>query len=1006
MSARLSGSAILLCVTSLLAAAASATTFAPIPDQSLSQRAPVIAEITVVSQNPSPAPEHPATEYLIHVDRLLKGSVAGSALVVRVPGGAAAGELGLVVWGAPAFRDDDRALLFLVPNADGSYHLLDLMLGAFHEVALGERRLAVRDLAESGEIEPGAAGALGVAPAHEGARDFARFADWLADRAAGGRRPADYQVPLAAGELDQAERLAHAGKGDAGLHAPAGGEQEDAAAAFAGATRSLAGLDRFDGHNSILYGNSGGNPDLPAFSCGAGGLASLSGTWYDRDRQVLGGNVILAAGVACLFAGQAVPAEGGLQALLAHDQRQAALGARSMEAALGARSMEAALAARSMEAALAARSMEAALAARPGEAEAAALDRTRAHRPHGVRPPPASSAVYMGRGYQPRGCGFDLNRNGIFGEAADCHICDGTTADPLGSGGRDNLVYVACGMGNDNPGCGGPGNPCGSIKYAWNSRTLPAGSAGSDIICFRGTCREDSITPGVSGKPGTYTVAKGGSEAQDWQLPTRPTMLVGWDYDHNGQYPPYDKGDTAVLEGSGLAHALRLNVNTTNSYVEMAHFTVRNYGTGGTGGSFPAGAGFATLGGANGQSSHLYFHDISVQNVNAGAPLDSNRIIFDFFGLSTTQLRYVTVHNLEVLNSGGYFARGSGPTAPGSPESGPFRFKNITYRALGCSDSGAGACADPGSEAHVVGFKLWGYISGVEVLDSIFDLNVGAWRPHASGFGATAFLPAQCSRNWTIRNNEIDNFKVGLTVQGYAWGYCDGAGARPVDHVVFDRNTFRNTYSPWVYGNNGVSIIGGGPNPATSVGNVLVSNNFFSAPTGWQGMAYIDAGNNGGPDPGVLQFVNNTTVAPMSRPGFGAFTLVKSNNFVPQTVAIVNNIVAGFGGGGGENIHSEYIPAVWGVNSNVYDPNGSFTYNRVAFGNLAGLRAAAGSDGGSRVCSPSFVNPAGGDFHLNGADSCAKDAGTAVGNLVTWDIDGNGRPKGLGWDVGAHEVQH
>src|ERR1700730_16687870 len=119
MSARLSCSAFLVWVTSLLGAAASATTFVPIPDQRLAQRAPVIAETTIVAQNPSPAPDHPATEYLIHVDRLLKGSVAGSALVVRVPGGGAAGEMGLAVWGAPAFRDDDRALLFLVPNADG-----------------------------------------------------------------------------------------------------------------------------------------------------------------------------------------------------------------------------------------------------------------------------------------------------------------------------------------------------------------------------------------------------------------------------------------------------------------------------------------------------------------------------------------------------------------------------------------------------------------------------------------------------------------------------------------------------------------------------------------------------------------------------------------------------------------------------------------------------------------------------------------------------------------------
>jgi hypothetical protein len=49
---------------------------------------------------------------------------------------------------------------------------------------------------------------------------------------------------------------------------------------------------------------------------------------------------------------------------------------------------------------------------------------------------------------------------------------------------------------------------------------------------------------------------------------------------------------------------------------------------------------------------------------------------------------------------------------------------------------------------------------------------------------------------------------------------------------------------------------------------------------------------------------------------------------------------------------------------------------------------------------PGFVNAAGADFHLQ-SNSPAKDAGTAV--LVLEDFDGNSRPLGTAYDIGAHE---
>ena len=53
-----------------------------------------------------------------------------------------------------------------------------------------------------------------------------------------------------------------------------------------------------------------------------------------------------------------------------------------------------------------------------------------------------------------------------------------------------------------------------------------------------------------------------------------------------------------------------------------------------------------------------------------------------------------------------------------------------------------------------------------------------------------------------------------------------------------------------------------------------------------------------------------------------------------------------------------------------------------------------------RSGAPAFVNPAGRNYHIT-ASSAARDAGTNAG--VTTDIDGNARPQGAGYDIGADE---
>jgi hypothetical protein len=189
----------------LLPSPACATSYVRMTDADLADQAPVIAEVVVQGLHSGVSPvvaaprPIPSTYHEVEVERVLKGSLPSDRAIVRIPGGVGLDGVGFEVFGAPELIPGDRLLVFLTPRKDGTWDLLHLLLGVFRAVDEGIGTFAVRDLSEAHEVRmPGRV----LPPEAPGTvRDFDRFASWLADRALGIDRPADYRVELPKGGL-------------------------------------------------------------------------------------------------------------------------------------------------------------------------------------------------------------------------------------------------------------------------------------------------------------------------------------------------------------------------------------------------------------------------------------------------------------------------------------------------------------------------------------------------------------------------------------------------------------------------------------------------------------------------------------------------------------------------------------------------------------------------------------------------------------------------------------
>ena len=690
----------------------------------------------------------------------------------------------------------------------------------------------------------------------------------------------------------------------------------------------------------------------------------------------------------------------------------------------------------------------------------------------------------LATGYSPRACPFDMNGDGIIGGVGDCNVCDGNphNQDPDGDNQDEWLVYVDCQNGDDNNSCGSPDAPCQTLKHALEDRVDQAPEdRGEAIVCFTGTCMIPGSTPvckdqtcdgkrktgsddayaqidhsGIQkcGEFGPGCLAKDAAyytrqqdesrlEQRDFQYPMNPAMLIGWDTDGDGEYPPVDPDDKSVITNGGIGGRKVFasigrhdkGVATTSAF-EAAAFTVKNWSNG----CCSDGNTFWSLNDTL-SAKWLYFHDIKLDEVNSGNETDGNNAVWLMF--KTRDAAFWAFENLDGTatdkNAGGIGGRvwrgacespGEGGNIGG--ESGPFRFAHSTLEHQYCNNTDAGV--HDTKQCNPVIRKIWGWCRGAEDIDNVYtarvDLADGTTAENGNNKGNGSLWG--CSvRDIDIVGNRFQDFSPAITFQPDLDKNQDtpcGAGSssnrRRADDIIATRNIIRldgvqNEPQGRTWGIY-VESAKGGEWDETIDGLRIENNTIFALGDKLHSCINLGPGY-GGPSgscatnhpfqKGWKIFGNTCYGNPAGKQKNGSLSIfgVDGTQACKAPVEIKNNIFAGIREGR-DNIGVK--GGLWSnldVNFNVYDPKGGFEAGQIDVKQLKDWRQetaahpqSQGLDKQSFECEPAFVSLPTGDIHLLEDDNCARNRATTLASATVVDIDGEKRDAP--WDVGADEV--
>ena len=253
----------------------------------------------------------------------------------------------------------------------------------------------------------------------------------------------------------------------------------------------------------------------------------------------------------------------------------------------------------------------------------------------------------------------------------------------------------------------------------------------------------------------------------------------------------------------------------------------------------------------------------------------------------------------------------------------------------------------------------------------------------------------------TLSGNTVQGNTATTASTGYGFGgglYLEGSDATTLSGNTVQGNT-ANTASG---GSGGGLYLGN--SDATLSGNMVVSNAASTASWGYGGGLYlyrsdatlinnVVADNQANTQGSGLYFKGSDTD---STSGRLIHTTIAHNRSSGQgvyvdaytTLAFTNTIIAGH--------HSVGIAVTTGSTATL---EATLWYNN---GSDTGGGGTIVTGAVNVYDDPAFVNPSAWDYHLTGG-SAAIDAGVDAG--MTTDIDGDTRPQGAGYDIGADELR-
>lgn len=373
----------------------------------------------------------------------------------------------------------------------------------------------------------------------------------------------------------------------------------------------------------------------------------------------------------------------------------------------------------------------------------------------------------------------------------------------------------------------------------------------------------------------------------------------------------------------------------------------------------------------------------------SGISMDKSNGLFQITGK-----QYIRVSGLRVVNSAHEGIRVQGPGT-----SNIIIEKNYIYGTSGSGISawgvvGSGNCAPNCAYDGIVNIVIDGNelnnvftgkngdvgeeisiamgVDTFEVKNNHIHDGLNSQSDVGQGIGGEGIDAKQGVRNGKIYNNQVHNLKrpARATVGIYIGEW---------DRSTYNIDVFNNV----VHDIDGYGIMvgteRGGPVDSIRIYNNVVYNNLRD------GVIIDSYGQPHGPISNV-KIVNNVAYGNGLEPGRGGIVVFDNN---AKNVVVRNNIVSK---------NREFQISVPSGSSNIATSNNLIDgYRGFAWSIYKETYGGPNSVTGD----PRFVNPGNADFHLSGS-SPAIDKGTST-DAPNADLDGNARPKGAGYDIGAFE---